>query len=381
MLVAAFVALLGTLVGIAATAAAVQRWLDERRAYLLAWSMAAAVLTAALGAQTIGFTITFAPLLFRVVEVGAALFASCWIAWGIVEYLARKVPAAFAFRLLVASYSAVAGIILAIDPLRRPPSGGEVPDPAELYFPLPLLLLGVAQTAVMLTVFGVLVMAALRTRNRDDRPVDRFVCTLLAGVAALAVVAATRPGFVSLPAPAYPLLLGVGVGLVWAGVARAKAPPARETAPFGRAGEPPDRKRAAAHSTSAPKGAAEGAPSPSPPPVSPVPGREPYGLIAIFTLVEGADGAFDRLTERTVRAVRETEPGTLRFSCHTVANMPQQRIFYELYRDRQAYNEHQLQPHVQRFSIERRPYVLATNVIELKLNAATDIPDGYPWAE
>lgn len=378
MLVAALVALLGTLIGIAAIAAAAQRWASERRAYLLAWSFAAAALTAALGAQAVGFAITFAPPLFRVVEVGGALFAACWVAWGITEYLARHTQAFFAARLLVASYSIVGGVILAIDPLRHAPPGGEVPDAADLYFPLPLLLLGIAHTAVMLAVFAALVLAALRTRNRDDRPVDRFVCTLLAAVAALATVAATRPGLAPLPAPVYPLLLAVGVGLLWAAVTRASAPPARETAPFARpaatrpAGPAPPRSKA--RGDGARRSGASARP-PQPPPIAPIPGREPYGLIAIFTLVEGADGAFDRLTERTVHAVREGEPGTLLFSCHTVANMPQQRIFYELYRDRQAYEDHQRQPHVQRFSVERRPYVLATNVIELKLNAATDIPD------
>lgn len=380
MLVAALVALLGTLVGIAATAVAVPRWLAERRAYLLAWSLAAVALTAALGAQTAGFAITFTPLLFRVVQVGGALLAGCWITWGIAEYLARRVPAAFGVRLVVVSYSIVAGVILAIDPLRRPPRGGAVPDAAQLYFALPLLLLGIAHAAVTLAVFGALVLGALRTRARDDRPVDRFACTLLAGLAAVAVVAATRPGLVPLPAPVYPLLLAAAVGLLWAGVARAKVPPARETAPLPRATrvpeappEPaPDRPPAAPP----PPGSHDGPPAPSPAPVSPIPGREPYGLIAIFTLVDGAHGAFDRLTERTVREVRENEPGTLQYSCHTVANMPQQRIFYELYRDRQAYDEHQQQPHVRRFSSEHRPYVLATNVIELKLNAATDIADG-----
>lgn len=370
MLVAALVALLGTLIGIAATAAAVHRWASRRHPHLLAWMLAAIVLTAAMGAQTIGFAITYTPVLFRVVEVGAALFGACWIVWGIVEYLARNVPAAFGTRLLVVSFSIVAGVILAVDPLRRPVPGGEVPDAAQLYFGLPLLLLGIAHVVVLLLVFGALVLAAVRTRNRDDRPVDRFAVTLVVSVAAVAVIAATRPGLVSLPAPTYPLLLGLGIGLLWAGVARATVPPARETAPFGRATEP-----AAAPSRAAPRRSAERAPARhEAPPVTPVPGQEPYGLIAIFTLVEGADGAFDGLTERTVRAVRQYEPDTLHYSCHTVANMPQQRIFYELYRDRRAYEQHKEQPHIRRFFVERRPYVLATNVIELKLNAAADFP-------
>ena len=47
-----------------------------------------------------------------------------------------------------------------------------------------------------------------------------------------------------------------------------------------------------------------------------------------------------------------------------------QRIFYEVYRDRAAYEQHEKQPYVQRFVAARRPYVLATNVIELGVRQA-----------
>jgi quinol monooxygenase YgiN len=50
---------------------------------------------------------------------------------------------------------------------------------------------------------------------------------------------------------------------------------------------------------------------------------------------------------------------------HSVPNADMQRIFYEVYRDRMAYEDHQRQPHVRRFEEDRAPYVLATNVIEL----------------
>lgn len=380
MLLAALVALVSAVLGVAATASAIQRWASERRGYLLAWSLTAVCLTAAVSAQTVGFAITFAPVLFRVVEVCAAVFAVCGIAWGMVEYLARHFAVVFGTRLAVTSFGVVAGTILAADPLRRPPPSGAVPDAAELYLPLPLLLLGFAHTGALLTVFGALVLAAVRTRNRDDRPVDRFVCALLAGVAALAVVAATRPGFVTFPAPVYPLLLGTGLGLTWMAVRKAVVPPARETAPLavvgtaGRAAEADRAEGRPAGGEGVRTAEAEHASAEAVLREHPDAGPDAYGLIAIFTLVEGAGGAFDRLTERTVHEVRDKEPGTLVYSYHTVANMPQQRIFYELYRDRQAYEQHLRQPHVQAFQVERRPYVLATNVIELKLNAAAEIP-------
>jgi hypothetical protein len=51
-----------------------------------------------------------------------------------------------------------------------------------------------------------------------------------------------------------------------------------------------------------------------------------------------------------------------------------QRILYEVYRSREAYERHGRQPYVQQFESDRRPYVLATNVIELGLQQAKVSP-------
>ncbi|HUK70445.1 MAG TPA: antibiotic biosynthesis monooxygenase [Streptosporangiaceae bacterium] len=96
----------------------------------------------------------------------------------------------------------------------------------------------------------------------------------------------------------------------------------------------------------------------------------PFGLIAIYTLLDGRGEEFDRLTERTVEAVRAQEPGTLLFVVHTVPNAPMQRIFYEVYRDRIAYRDHRHMPHIEDFFAMHRPCVVATNVIELDLRYA-----------
>ncbi|WP_084956018.1 putative quinol monooxygenase [Thermoactinospora rubra] len=99
-----------------------------------------------------------------------------------------------------------------------------------------------------------------------------------------------------------------------------------------------------------------------------------YGLLTVFTLMDGAGAAFDRLAEETVEAVRRSEPDTLVYVCHGVKSAPLQRIVYELYRDEVAYADHQRQPHVERFVAERQSLVLATNVIELNVNAAKVMP-------
>jgi len=99
-----------------------------------------------------------------------------------------------------------------------------------------------------------------------------------------------------------------------------------------------------------------------------------YGILTVFTLMDGSGEAFDKLAEETVEAVLRNEPDTLIFICHAVKSAPLQRIVYELYRDEVGFSEHQRQPHMERFATERQPLVLATNVIELTVNAAKVVP-------
>ncbi len=99
-----------------------------------------------------------------------------------------------------------------------------------------------------------------------------------------------------------------------------------------------------------------------------------FGQIAIYTLLEDRVHEFDQLTERVVEKVRASEVDTLVFIVHAVPSAPMQRILYEVYRDRDAYERHRQQPYVLRFEADRRPYVLATNVIELGLQQAKVSP-------
>jgi quinol monooxygenase YgiN len=100
----------------------------------------------------------------------------------------------------------------------------------------------------------------------------------------------------------------------------------------------------------------------------------PYGRILIFTLLEDRVADFDRLAEEAAEYVRTGEPDTLVYVIHLVPNAPLQRIFYEIYRDRTAFDSHESQPYMQHFVAERRTCVLATNVIELRLKYAKVAP-------
>jgi quinol monooxygenase YgiN len=99
-----------------------------------------------------------------------------------------------------------------------------------------------------------------------------------------------------------------------------------------------------------------------------------FGQIAIYTLLEDRVDDFDRLTRRVVRQVRSQEPDTLVYIVHAVPSAPMQRILYEVYRDRSAYEAHKRQPYVVAFEADRRPFVLATNIIELGLQQAKVSP-------
>ena len=94
-------------------------------------------------------------------------------------------------------------------------------------------------------------------------------------------------------------------------------------------------------------------------------GAQVFGQLAIYTLLEDRVEDFDQLTRQVVGQVREHEPDTLVYIVHSVPSAPMQRILYEVYRDRAAYEAHKRQPYVLGFETDRRPYVLATNIIEL----------------
>ena len=95
-----------------------------------------------------------------------------------------------------------------------------------------------------------------------------------------------------------------------------------------------------------------------------------YGRIAIYTLLDAGAAEFDRLAGQVVEQVRAGEPGTLAYVVHGVPSAPLQRILYQLYTDRAAYDWHQARPYVADFEGRRRPLVLATNVIELGVRQA-----------
>jgi quinol monooxygenase YgiN len=95
-----------------------------------------------------------------------------------------------------------------------------------------------------------------------------------------------------------------------------------------------------------------------------------FGLSVRFTCRDAESAAgFDRLVAETVPEIRQHEPGTLVYAVHTVDGKPLERIFYELYRDRAAFDAHEEQPHTRRFLAGREKFLSSVDVDFLTLQA------------
>jgi quinol monooxygenase YgiN len=88
----------------------------------------------------------------------------------------------------------------------------------------------------------------------------------------------------------------------------------------------------------------------------------PFALVVRFTVRPGSEEDFDALIGRTTAEIRAHEPGTLVYACHRVTDAPRQRIFYELYQDRAAFDAHEEQPYVKHFLAARETLLDATEV-------------------
>ncbi|MCP3014822.1 antibiotic biosynthesis monooxygenase [Nocardiopsis dassonvillei] len=101
-----------------------------------------------------------------------------------------------------------------------------------------------------------------------------------------------------------------------------------------------------------------------------------FGLSVRFTLKdEAAVDGFDALVAETLPHIRRSEPGTLVYAVHTVEGKPLERIFYELYADRTAFEAHEEQPHVKRFLDARGAFLASVDVDFLDLVDAKGVQE------
>jgi quinol monooxygenase YgiN len=99
-----------------------------------------------------------------------------------------------------------------------------------------------------------------------------------------------------------------------------------------------------------------------------------FGLCVRFTCKDEASAeAYDRLVAETVEAIQANEPGMLVYASHLVEGQPLQRIFYELYRDKAAFEAHEAAPHTRRYLDERDQYLASAEVDWLTLQTGKGI--------
>ncbi|GAA3014652.1 putative quinol monooxygenase [Actinokineospora diospyrosa] len=83
-----------------------------------------------------------------------------------------------------------------------------------------------------------------------------------------------------------------------------------------------------------------------------------WALVVRFELRdEQATRGFDALVAETLPQIIATEPGTLVYAVHEVADAPLSRVFYEVYADKAAFEVHEEQAHTRRFLAERSQYL------------------------
>jgi quinol monooxygenase YgiN len=93
-----------------------------------------------------------------------------------------------------------------------------------------------------------------------------------------------------------------------------------------------------------------------------------FTLVVRFDLPDAsAARAFDELTAAAVLLIRTREPGTLVYETYAVEGEPLARVFYEVYRDRDAHADHERQPHTAAFLTTLRSLVARTRVEYLAL--------------
>jgi quinol monooxygenase YgiN len=472
-----------TAVAAVITAILVGRFARLPRLDQAAWACAAAGLTIALAAQALGYHQGFNAASFRALEVGARLAAPMALVWGLAELTGKSFGVRFGARLGLAALTAIAGVVLASDPLSGVSFTSTWPTTADHYQFIPNVVLAVIAAVTVIPALIAPVVTAVRARREPGwREVFPAVAAAAgaalltlglqvklpvnSGYAAICLIAAVLTWFAGhwsrrvrladlheiapagddtgwgeaytdtgygLYRPDTGAMRRVGGDTDFGGLYRP------DTGGFGRVGSDTDFgglyrpedtggiREVSSDSAFRDIGSdtgygfyrtdtdlrpvvtngADGQQNEPVPgiietgdilPVSfdvftPVPRRSDgpaeeeterlYGQIAIYTLIDGQAEEFDRLAQAVVEKVKALEPDTLAYIVHGVPSAPMQRILYEVYRDEAAFTEHGHQPYIQDFEEERKPYVLATNVIELgvrqaKLSALGGQPGGAP---
>ncbi|WP_345394298.1 hypothetical protein [Nonomuraea salmonea] len=205
----AVIALAGAILSAIAAAALIQRLRDEPEGWLVAWTVAVAGLCLSLAVIALGSFMGFGSVTFRIYQVTGSMLAPLWLAVGLVQLLAEKVPPRFLAWLLGIALTVVATVIMVWDPLKTDDMGKSLPTAAAHWNIVPGYLLTGVHAVAVLIMLAMLVVAGLRWRNGDEYDTDNLHATVVIVPSGLALVGAMR---FSVPALFTTALLAVAGG-------------------------------------------------------------------------------------------------------------------------------------------------------------------------
>ncbi|HZN16385.1 MAG TPA: hypothetical protein VFB78_19125 [Acidimicrobiales bacterium] len=153
-----------TLVALAFALSLYERWLANRHAHELAWTVAMAMFAVASGALAAGAAVGWSPVLFRTFYLFGAVANVPILALGTVFLLARWETARRIGQVVVVAVAVAAGVIIAA-PLRGALPRDHLAQGSDVFGVLPRVLAAVASAGGALVVFGGALWSALRQRR------------------------------------------------------------------------------------------------------------------------------------------------------------------------------------------------------------------------
>ncbi|MFD0888133.1 hypothetical protein ACFQ08_26635, partial [Streptosporangium algeriense] len=220
-LLVAVIAFAGALLAIIATVALISRIRDERKGWLIAWSLTTATLGVSLGVIGTGCLIGFGATTFRIFQLSGSLLAPLWLAVGVVQLVGRASAGRFASWLLGVAFTIVGTVIMISDRVDLEQEfTTSLPPGGRHWDVFPAYLLWVTHAGAALVLLGALILAVLR-RNGDDYDADNLHAMLVlapVGLAAIGAVSFSVPGMFTI------ILLAVAGAAVWYVVLRPLAP-------------------------------------------------------------------------------------------------------------------------------------------------------------
>src|ERR1700743_968818 len=159
------IAIAGVLVAVVGTGLLTGQCVRRPRTSSVACAVGMLAITVAAVAQAIGFAVGFGEWTFRIIQLSAQLVAPLVLVWALVELVATVAAVRFGARLATGAVLAVAGVVLATDPLADAEFSKAWPSASAHYQVIPHYALTLV--ALLTGVGGLAVLAVSAARRRE----------------------------------------------------------------------------------------------------------------------------------------------------------------------------------------------------------------------